>query len=76
MERHSRILYSRLLGQVAPYWRIFGCSIVAMVVLALTEPAIAAILKPTLDGTFVDKNVDTLGTMALVLVGLFFLRGL
>jgi subfamily B ATP-binding cassette protein MsbA len=75
MERHSRILYSRLLGQVAPYWRIFGLSILSMVVLALTEPAIAAILKPTLDGTFIDKNVDTLGTMALVLVGLFFVRG-
>jgi subfamily B ATP-binding cassette protein MsbA len=76
MERDSRILYSRLLGHVAPYWRIFGLSILSMVVLALTEPAIAAILKPTLDGTFVDKNVDTLGTMALVLVGLFFVRGL
>ncbi|HSS63810.1 MAG TPA: lipid A export permease/ATP-binding protein MsbA [Gammaproteobacteria bacterium] len=75
MERDSRILYSRLLGHVAPYWRIFALSILSMVVLALTEPAIAAILKPTLDGTFVDKNVDTLGTMALVLVGLFFVRG-
>ncbi|MDX1528211.1 MAG: lipid ABC transporter permease/ATP-binding protein, partial [Gammaproteobacteria bacterium] len=69
MERDSRTLYRRLLGHVAPYWRIFALSILAMVVLALTEPAIAAILKPTLDGTFVDKNVDTLGTMALVLVG-------
>ncbi len=75
MERDSRTLYRRLLGHVAPYWRIFALSILAMVVLALTEPAIAAILKPTLDGTFVDKNVDTLGTMALVLVGLFFVRG-
>ncbi len=76
MERDSRTLYRRLLGHVAPYWRIFALSILAMVVLALTEPAIAAILKPTLDGTFVDKNVDTLGTMALVLVGLFFVRGI
>jgi subfamily B ATP-binding cassette protein MsbA len=76
MERDSRNLYSRLLGHVVPYWRIFALSILSMVVLALTEPAIAAILKPTLDGTFVDKNVDTLGTMALVLVGLFFVRGL
>ncbi len=75
MERDSRTLYRRLLGHVAPYWRIFALSILAMVVLALTEPAIATILKPTLDGTFVDKNVDTLGTMALVLVGLFFVRG-
>ncbi len=75
MERDSRTLYRRLLGHVAPYWRIFALSVLSMVVLALTEPAIAAILKPTLDGTFVDKNVDTLGTMALVLVGLFLVRG-
>ena len=75
MERDSRILYSRLLGHVAPYWRIFALAILAMVVLAITEPAIAAILKPTLDGTFVDKDMDTVGTMALVLVGLFFVRG-
>lgn len=75
MERDSRTLYSRLLGHVAPYWRIFALGIFAMVVLAITEPVIAAILKPTLDGTFVDKDMDTLGTMALVLVGLFFVRG-
>ena len=75
MERDTRTLYSRLLGQVKPYWRIFALAIFSMVVLAITEPVIAAILKPTLDGTFVDKNMDTVGTMALVLVGLFFVRG-
>lgn len=76
MQRDSRTLYRRLLGHVGPYWRVFALSIFAMVVLAMTEPAIAAILKPTLDGTFVDKNMDTVGTMALVLVGLFFVRGI
>ncbi len=75
MERDARTLYTRLLGQVKPYWRIFALGVLSMVVLAITEPVIAAILKPTLDGTFVDKNMDTVGTMALALVGLFFVRG-
>lgn len=69
-------LYRRLLEQVVPYWRVFAFSVVSMVVLALTEPAIPALLKPTVDGSFVHKNLHQVGLMAVLLVALFLLRGL
>lgn len=68
-------LYLRLLRFVAPYWRIFALAIVAMVVLAATEPAVPALLKPTLDKGFVEKDLDTVGLMALLLVLVFLIRG-
>ncbi len=47
-----------------------------MIVLALTEPAVPALLKPTLDEGFVHKDMDMVGLMALGLVVVFLVRGL
>lgn len=71
----SKELYLRLLRYVRPYWRVFAISIVSMVVLALSEPAIPALLKPLLDGSFVDKDPDAMQLMPLWLVLLFLVRG-
>ena len=68
-------LYLRLLAYVKPYWRQFGIALVAMVVLAATEPAIPALLKPMLDGTFVEKDPDVVRWTPLLLIGLFLIRG-
>jgi subfamily B ATP-binding cassette protein MsbA len=75
-EAKSRDLYLRLLGFVRPYRRQFGGGIVAMILLAATEPAIPALMKPLLDGTFVQKNPDFIFWMPILLVTLFALRGL
>ena len=69
-------LYLRLLGYVKPYWRIFGASLVAMTVVSATEPAFAALLKPLLDGTFVEKDQTLMRWLPLLIVGLFLVRGL
>ena len=69
-------LYLRLLGYVKPYWRIFGASLVAMTVVSATEPAFAALLKPLLDGTFVEKDQTLMRYLPLLIVGLFLVRGL
>ena len=71
----SKELYLRLLRYVRPYWRVFAVSIVSMVVLALSEPAIPALLKPLLDGSFVDKDPEAMRLMPLWLVLLFLVRG-
>ena len=71
----SRELYLRLLSHVKPYWRQFGGAILATVLLALTEPAIPALLKPLLDGTFVDKDPDYMLWTPIALVALFLIRG-
>jgi len=72
----SRELYFRLLGHVKPYRRQFAAAIVAMVILALTEPAIPALLKPLLDGTFVEKDPVFMYWAPIGLLMLFLVRGL
>jgi subfamily B ATP-binding cassette protein MsbA len=76
MTLSSRQIYLQLLQYVVPYWRTFLLSIVAMIVLAITEPTIPALLKPMLDGSFVDKNLSTVNLIAGLLVVLFVIRGL
>jgi subfamily B ATP-binding cassette protein MsbA len=73
---NSREIYLRLLGYVRPYWPIFAAGILAMVLLGLTEASIPAILKPLLDGTFVDQDPFYLTWAPLGIVALFFVRGL
>ena len=53
---HSYRLYVRLLGYVRPYWRQFAASLLGMVVVAATEPAIPALFKPLLDQNFVGRD--------------------
>ncbi len=71
----NRALYGRLLGFVKPYRRHFAGGIVAMILVAATEPAIPAMLKPLLDGTFVAKDPVYVFWMPLLLVALFVVRG-
>jgi len=72
----SSRLYRRLLSHVMPYWRMFACSLACMVVLAVSQPAIPALLKPMLDGSFVDKDLGIVQQMAALMVLVFFVRGL
>lgn len=69
-------LYLRLLRYVAPYRGVFALGIGGMVIVAATEPLLPAMLKPLLDGIFVDKNEAVMRWMPLVIVGLFVVRGL
>jgi len=69
-------IYLRLLRQVWPYRWIFFFSILAMLVLGITEPVLAALLKPTFDGSFVEKDLDKVATMAVLMVLLFAVRGI
>ncbi len=69
-------LYLRLLRHVVPYWRMFALAVFTMVILAATEPALPALLKPTLDGSFVEKDLDAVGFMSVLIVLLFVVRGI
>jgi len=72
----SLALYRRLLGFVKPYRWIFAGAIVGMVVVAATEAALPAIMKPILDGTFVERDPKWITLIPLLLIGLFAVRGL
>lgn len=68
-------LYRRLLSYVKPYWRVFAASVIAMMVCAASEAAIPVLLKPLIDGTFVDKDPRLLRWAPLAVVLLFVVRG-
>jgi subfamily B ATP-binding cassette protein MsbA len=69
-------LYFRLLRHVRPYWRTFGLGVLAIIIVAATEPALPALLKPLLDGVFVNKDESVIRWTPVFIVGLFVLRGL
>ena len=72
----SQQLYFRLLSYVRPHWRVFLASVLGTTVAALTEPALPALMKPLLDGTFVDKDPWLMKWMPLALIALFLVRGI
>ena len=69
-------LYLRLLRYVAPYRGAFAIGLAGMIVVAATEPVLPAMMKPLLDGIFVEKNESIMRWMPLIIVGLFIVRGL
>ncbi|MCB2263182.1 MAG: lipid A export permease/ATP-binding protein MsbA [Candidatus Thiosymbion ectosymbiont of Robbea hypermnestra] len=72
----ARQVYRRLLGYARPYWRPFLLSILGMLVYAATEPLFAAMMQPLLDGSFVDRDMDVVRIMPVLLVALFVVRGI
>ncbi|MDO4905598.1 MAG: lipid A export permease/ATP-binding protein MsbA [Lautropia sp.] len=74
--RSDRALMLRLFHYVRPHWRAFGVGVVGMVLTALTEPALPAIMRILLDDGFGGKGDANLMWMApLMIIGLFMARG-
>ncbi|OUR71960.1 lipid A export permease/ATP-binding protein MsbA [Methylophaga sp. 41_12_T18] len=71
----AKQLYKRLLTYVRPYWLAFVVSIAAMLVFASTEAGLAALMKPLMDGSFIDRDPDIIKMMPLWLIALFIVRG-
>jgi len=72
----STDLYFRLLAYALPYKATFALSISGTILCALTEPALPALLKPLLDGSFVEQDPTMMILIPLLLVALFIVRGL
>ena len=75
MNLTSLQLYFRLLNYVKLYWRTFALSILGMAVTAATEPLLPALLKPMLDGTFIHKDETVIKLAPLIILLIFFVRG-
>ena len=71
----STELYLRLLSYVKPYWRVFAFGILGMMVVAATEPVLPALMKPLIEGTFIEKDPVVIQWLPAVIVGLFLVRG-
>lgn len=73
---NSSQLYFRLLNYVKPYWRVFTASILGTAVVAATEPLTAALMKPMLDGTFVNKDQAMIRMVPAIIILIFLVRGI
>lgn len=73
--QEDKALYLRLLRYVTPYWRLFMIAIFGMVVFAITEPAVPALLKPMLDGAFVEQDPEWVRLIPFLFIGVFIIKG-
>jgi len=68
--------YKRLLRYVIPYKRQFIIAIFGMVGYAITDTAFAALMKPMLDGSFVDQDKSAIVYVPLMIIAIFVFRGI
>lgn len=68
-------LYRRLLDYVLVYKWYFLLGLLFVALYALTTPAVAVLMKPLLDGSFVDRDPFYIFWMPLILIALFTIRG-
>lgn len=72
----SEKLYKRLFPYMRGLLKYFFISVLAMIVVGLTGPLFASLLKPIIDNGFVDKNLELMKWIPLEIVGLFIFRGI
>ncbi|MCG5510035.1 lipid A export permease/ATP-binding protein MsbA [Ectothiorhodospira lacustris] len=87
MSRHSSLpgqtqyqipgveVYRRLLSHSLKYWPYLLMALVAMLITAATETGFAALMRPLMDGSFVDRDPDAIRWIPLAIIGIFFIRG-
>ena len=69
-------IYQRLLGHAWRYWPVFLASVFCMAVAAATDAGFAWIMKPMLDGSFVNKDPMIIRWLPIALLGIFLIRGI
>ncbi|MFC3624724.1 lipid A export permease/ATP-binding protein MsbA [Vogesella amnigena] len=74
--RSSLEIYLRLLQYLKPYWKVFLLSLVSMTIAALTEPFFARLMKPLIDGGFVNRDRSAMVWVPLAIIGVFAVRGI
>ncbi len=68
-------IYRRLLGYAIKHWGYLLLGIGGMVIYAVTDPAFAALMKPLLDGSFVERDPQVIAWSPIWLIGLVILKG-
>jgi len=69
-------VYRRLLGYTRPYWPVFLLASLGMVLAAATQVGFMSLVKPLLDGTFIDRDPAVIRWIPWAIVGLFLMRGI
>jgi subfamily B ATP-binding cassette protein MsbA len=69
-------VYRRLFGYSMEHRGLFLLAIIGMVIYAATETAFAALIKPLLDLSFVERDPDYIRLMPLLILVIFLVRGI
>ena len=69
-------LYKRLLTRTRLYKKIFVVAVVGMIIHAIADTSFAALIKPLLDGSFIEQDKEFLSIMPLLIILIFIFRGL
>jgi len=67
-------IYRRLLQYALKYWGVLVLSIIGSMIFAATDTGFAALMKPMLDGSFVEKDPATIRWVPIALVFIFVFR--
>lgn len=68
-------IYRRLLRYVRPYWVMFAVALVGMTLEAASQGLFSYLMKPLLDGSFVEKDPEIIAVVPPMIIGLFLARG-
>lgn len=76
LTKDSLLMYKRVwLTYVAPKWKMLALSVVLMLIASSFDALLVSQLKPVFDKVFIDKNREMLGRIGLIILGLYFLKG-
>lgn len=71
-----KIIYRRLLSYAFTYWRVFIIAIIGMVLVAISQPGFAYLMKPILNGGFIEKDPDVIRWVPFAVIGVFMVRAI
>ncbi len=74
-EVSAKQTYARLLRYVWPHKLQFGFAIAGMVIYALCETGFAALMKPLLDVSFIERDQDSILFVPVAIIVVFLIRG-
>jgi subfamily B ATP-binding cassette protein MsbA len=69
-------VYGRLLRYSAPHWKVFLVALLGMLLFAAVDTTFIWLIKPMIDGSFVDRDPQVMRLVPLAILGLFVLRGI
>ncbi|MCK9532960.1 MAG: lipid A export permease/ATP-binding protein MsbA [Gammaproteobacteria bacterium] len=70
------LVYRRLMRYVVPYWRAFALATLGMILEAGAQTTFAALIKPFVDGSFVERDAGVIRFAPIGLVLIFIIGGI
>ncbi|VCU71165.1 Lipid A export ATP-binding/permease protein MsbA [Pigmentiphaga humi] len=68
-------LWRRVYTRVLKYWKALALAMLFLIGVAASQPLLAILMKPLLDGGFNGQNPDYVWMIPLAIIGIFLVRG-